>query len=124
VGVTTDIIKSNCNNIIGKCTRTSFTYEDNSINIMPWEITPFSNMIYSDYGFIEFTEIFLMKKYPADPTYYDPLLAPYGGEFAVNKENILRHNVTYYHRILTTLENIQPVEGHYVERLWDVIFDR
>ena len=118
------ISQSNCHNIIAKCTKTSFTYEDNSINIMPWELTPFSNMIYGNYGFIEFSEIFLMRKYPQDPSYYDPLLAPYEAEFAVDKEKILRHDALFYRRILSTLENIQPVEGHFVEKLWDVMFDK
>ena len=47
----------------------------------------------------------------------------YGGCFAVKKETILQHKVDFYKRLLDILsKNKNPIEGHYMERLWCYIF--
>ena len=47
----------------------------------------------------------------------------YGGCFAVKKENIRKYEVKFYEYLLQILErNKNPIEGHYMERLWCYIF--
>ena len=47
----------------------------------------------------------------------------YSGCFAVKKEVILQHNISFYKRLLDILSNHKnPIEGHYMERLWCYIF--
>ncbi len=47
----------------------------------------------------------------------------YGGCFAVKKETILQHKVNFYEALLDILSKSKnPIEGHYMERLWCYIF--
>tara|TARA_Y100000589_G_scaffold214927_1_gene202759 strand:+ start:214 stop:912 length:699 start_codon:yes stop_codon:yes gene_type:complete len=47
----------------------------------------------------------------------------YGGCFAVKKEIIHQHNLVFYEKLLDILsQNKNPIEGHYMERLWCYIF--
>ena len=47
----------------------------------------------------------------------------YSGCFAVKKETILQHEVSFYENLLDILEKHKnPIEGHYMERLWCYIF--
>ena len=49
----------------------------------------------------------------------------YGGCFAVKKEKIYRHNIEFYKYLLNILnKNKNPIEGHYLERLWCYIFTK
>ena len=54
-----------------------------------------------------------------------PLLVTtsYSGCFAVKKEIIQQHNLHFYQELLDILsQNKNPIEGHYMERLWCYIF--
>ena len=47
----------------------------------------------------------------------------YGGCFAVKKETILQHDISFYRKLLDILgKHKNPIEGHYMERLWCYIF--
>ena len=47
----------------------------------------------------------------------------YGGCFAVKKEIIHQHNLVFYEKLLDILsQHKNPIEGHYMERLWCYIF--
>ena len=49
----------------------------------------------------------------------------YGGCFAVKKEMILQHNIIFYKNLLNILSKSKnPIEGHYMERLWCYIFTK
>ena len=49
----------------------------------------------------------------------------YGGCFAVKKEIIKQHNLGFYQELLEILsQNENPIEGHYMERLWCYIFTK
>ena len=49
----------------------------------------------------------------------------YSGCFAVKKELILKQNIDFYKELLEILgNNKNPIEGHYMERLWCYIFTR
>ena len=54
-----------------------------------------------------------------------PLIVPtsYGGCFAVKKEIILKYQISFYEELLNILnKNKNPIEGHYMERLWCYMF--
>ena len=47
----------------------------------------------------------------------------YGGCFAVKKELIRNYNINFYSDLLNILsQNKNPIEGHYMERLWCYMF--
>ena len=49
----------------------------------------------------------------------------YGGCFAVKKEIIRQYDVSFYEKLLDTLsKNKNPIEGHYMERLWCYLFTK
>tara|TARA_Y100000991_G_C21871482_1_gene305315 strand:+ start:50 stop:757 length:708 start_codon:yes stop_codon:yes gene_type:complete len=65
---------------------------------------------------------FAKKILPAIPLF---VATSYGGCFAVKKEIILRHNIFFYEELLDLLsKNKNPIEGHYMERLWCYIFTK
>ena len=49
----------------------------------------------------------------------------YSGCFAVKSETIRQHNVAFYKKLLKILsKNKNPIEGHYLERLWCYMFTK
>ena len=49
----------------------------------------------------------------------------YGGCFAVKKSLILKYDLNFYKKLLEILsENKNPIEGHYMERLWCYMFTK
>ena len=47
----------------------------------------------------------------------------YGGCFAIKKELIQKYDVTFYENLLSLLNHHKnPIEGHYMERLWCYMF--
>ena len=72
----------------------------------------------SNVGFRHFAE----KLFPNIPLF---VATSYGGCFAVKKEMILQHNINFYKNLLNILSKSKnPIEGHYMERLWCYIFTR
>ena len=72
----------------------------------------------SDLGFRKFAKAI----FPEIPLF---VATSYGGCFAVKKELILQHNIIFYERLLDILSKSQnPIEGHYMERLWCYIFTK
>ena len=70
----------------------------------------------SDLGFRNFA----LRMFPEIPLF---VATSYGGCFAVTKEKILSHNISFYKRLLDILSKSQnPIEGHYMERLWCYMF--
>ena len=53
------------------------------------------------------------------------LATSYSGCFAVKKETIQINDLHFYQKLLDVLsQNKNPIEGHYMERLWCYIFTR
>ena len=49
----------------------------------------------------------------------------YGGCFALKKEVILQYDIEFYEHLLKILSlHINPIEGHYMERLWCYMFTK
>lgn len=70
----------------------------------------------SNLGFRRFAK----KLFPNIPLF---VATSYGGCFAVKRELIQQHNKDFYKYILTFLEDHKnPIEGHYMERLWCFMF--
>ena len=74
--------------------------------------------IFSNTSFAEYISDFGLKRNFFDIFIY----LTYGGNFAIDRNNVLLNSKGYYEKIIKTLENKSPVEGHYLERLWDRIF--
>ncbi len=72
----------------------------------------------SDQGFRKFAK----DIFPEIPLF---VATSYGGCFAVKKELILQHDIIFYERLLDILSKSKnPIEGHYMERLWCYIFTK
>tara|TARA_Y100000589_G_scaffold330619_1_gene380833 strand:- start:2829 stop:3518 length:690 start_codon:yes stop_codon:yes gene_type:complete len=72
----------------------------------------------SELGFRNFSK----KFFPKIPYF---VATSYSGCFAVKKENILKHDINFYKELLNILgKSKNPIEGHYLERLWCYMFTR
>ena len=72
----------------------------------------------SDLGFRNFS----LKIFPKIPLF---VATSYGGCFAVKKEKILQYDLSFYEELLNILKaSKNPIEGHYMERLWCYMFTK
>ena len=72
----------------------------------------------SEIGFRQFSK----NLFPEIPTF---VKTSYGGCFAVKKEIIKQHSLNFYTKLLKILcKHNNPIEGHYMERLWCYIFTK
>ena len=80
-----------------------------------WENNEISR---SSIGFRNFSK----KFFPNIPLFVS---TSYSGCFAVKKEIIQQHNLVFYQELLDILSQYKnPIEGHYMERLWCYIFTK
>ncbi len=80
-----------------------------------WENNKISR---SSIGFRNFSK----KLFPNIPLF---VATSYSGCFAVKKEIIQQHKLVFYEELLDILsQNENPIEGHYMERLWCYIFTK
>ena len=72
----------------------------------------------SDIGFRGFSKTL----FPKIPLF---VATSYGGCFAVKKESIKKYDINFYRNLLKTLSiHKNPIEGHYLERLWCYMFTK
>ena len=72
----------------------------------------------SNIGFRQFAE----QLFPSIPFIVS---TSYGGCFAVKKESIKKYDISFYRKLLEILNKTNnPVEGHYMERLWCYMFTK
>ncbi len=72
----------------------------------------------SEIGFRNFSK----KLFPEIPII---VATSYSGCFAVKRENIRKYNISFYEKLLEILsQNKNPIEGHYLERLWCYMFTK
>ena len=65
---------------------------------------------------------FAKKYFPEIPTF---VATSYGGCFGVSKELILLKDLKFYKNLLENLsKHTNPIEGHYMERLWCYLFTK
>lgn len=46
----------------------------------------------------------------------------WGAQFIIRKEDIYSRKRSFYQELQKSLVSIAPIEGHYMERLWDAVF--
>ena len=113
------IAQTSCQEIIAAgCFMFDSKEENNELKSLA--ATKWSNVIYKEYDFIKFKNEFITPNASSSNIFF--FYSNYGANFAVDKERILAHNINYYNKILASLDNIAPIEGHYMERLWDTVF--
>lgn len=111
------IAKTNCENIIAAhC----FILNEKRSNIHLSEFvnSKWHNTVMREYNFSGFKHQFIDIGKNNDVFFF----SNFGANFAVDIDKIYRNNIEYYQRILATLDNIAPVEGHYLEKLWNLMF--
>tara|TARA_B100000989_G_C19516628_1_gene461995 strand:+ start:1639 stop:2334 length:696 start_codon:yes stop_codon:yes gene_type:complete len=80
-----------------------------------WERNKISK---SKLGFREFSK----KLFPEIPIF---VATSYGGCFAITKETIKKYDLKFYQNLLNLLKKSKnPIEGHYMERLWCYMFTK
>ena len=80
-----------------------------------WENNEISK---SKIGFRAFSK----KLFPCIPLFVS---TSYGGCFAVKKESIKNYDINFYRKLLDSLNKSRdPIEGHYMERLWCYMFTK
>lgn len=111
------IASTNCKNIIAaKCH--AMNENISNIRLSNFKNTKWFDTFMREYDFIGFKHNFIEISKDKAKDYY----GSYGAIFAVDKDKILRNDLNYYQNILNTLNNIAPIEGHYIEKLWDRVF--
>ncbi len=116
-----DTLGSTCFNVIGKCTKTSISAQEEFFNRQNWrQKGKYLNFIQGKSNIRDFFDTFIHKKYSAETG----LTVTYGAQFAVDKEKILNNNMNYYQKMLPTFNYQYPMEDHYLERLWDILFQK
>lgn len=100
------------------CRETTLKKERDTLTSEDWKSTKWHNTRFSNGDIISFTREVLKYLKLVQPIYFT-----YGAQFAVDKKRILARDKGYYEAIMRTLDNVAPIEGHYLERLWDVVFD-
>lgn len=46
-----------------------------------------------------------------------------GAQFIVDKKSILKHDISFYEKTISYLNNINPSEAYVLERIWGIIFN-
>ncbi|CAO4846333.1 MAG: hypothetical protein CNLJKLNK_00396 [Holosporales bacterium] len=88
-----------------------------SLKNTPWKNTTFSQNYKNLADFLLYHDIIIedMSK---------KIIVSYGAQFMVAKERILSRPIEFYKKLLSTLSSSNaPIEGHYLERTWDLVFD-
>lgn len=111
--------ESSCNNIYAKCIETSIKAEDDFLtNKMNWDETSRYHKFTGNHTMPEFT-----SKFVANYSVDEPLHVTYGALFAVDKSKILHYPIEHYSDMLPVFNKVRPKEDHYLERLWDLMFE-
>ena len=111
------ISKTRCKNIIAaNCSIADSKIENKKLKDL--SSTKWSNTIFKQYDFMQFKKEFIDVGRTANDCFFRIAEA----NFAIDRDKILSRNIDYYQKILNSLDNISPVEGHYMERLWDETF--
>jgi hypothetical protein len=111
------IASTNCNNIIAaRC----FIMKEEVLRsrLDNFKNTKWHDTVMREYDFVGFKHKFVDIKKDNTPYFY----GTYGAIFAVDRDKVLRNSIDYYQNILNVLDNIAPIEGHYMEKLWDRVF--
>ncbi|CAO5677682.1 MAG: hypothetical protein NEHIOOID_00850 [Holosporales bacterium] len=82
----------------------------------PWKNTVFNPNFPTIDDFAAYCGISLLKN--------GQFAVSYGAQFIVSNQKLMSRSVGYYEKILGTVSNsTAPIEGHFFERIWDLVFD-
>lgn len=110
---------TNCKFIIAKgCTITN-TRKQTRV-LLDFANTKWQETIFKDYNFAEFKTKYIENGEETNGFFYTVL----GANFAVEACQIKARPKKYYQNLIKFLDNIAPIEGHYLEKLWNVIFSK
>ena len=112
------ITDSSCKNTIAKCMYDSLANQSDGLEQENWQDSKWKDIVLSNKTMLEFTKYYIGQQYFGDTEIY----FQWGGQFAVDKEKILCHEKKYFENLIATLNKQHPIEVHYIERLWDLIF--
>lgn len=111
-------LDSECKNIIATCVKTTIGENQDYLKTLDWENTNYPNFDSSNINMTGFAKTYV-GDYPIDA----PLYVNYGAQFAVDRAKIFCNSREYYQRIFSLFNTRYPIEDHYLERLWDLIFN-
>ncbi len=106
-----------CKNIIAKCTTMQPTLLIKSLDLQQQIENHYKNFTIS-YSLVEFVHSQIDPFYDVNTTLY----MVNGAQFAVIRENILKHPISFYQKLISCLNDPNPLEGYYYERIWDLVF--
>lgn len=104
-----------CKNIIAQCSKYKLGIESDIKASIQWNNTKWSDTILSDESMIAFAQNNFNSSLSEDSDIY----FQYGAQFAVEKENIICNNIEYHKSLYDYFLVKSPIEGHYIENLWD-----
>jgi len=94
----------------------SVNLSKNHLKNTKWKNTDFSKDYDDIVGFMRYHNIPML-----DPK--ETMLINWGAQFIVESETIKNKPVAFYEKILSSVSrSVAPIEGHYLERLWDLVF--
>lgn len=89
----------------------------NSLKNTPWKNTILSSNYQDIDGFLKYHDI-------STEDTSKKIIVSYGAQFLTSKDKILSRPIEFYKKLLDPLSSsVAPIEGHYLERTWDLVFD-
>jgi ankyrin repeat protein len=110
---------TSCSNVINKCTAVTLGHLSAELSNLDWKSTKWHDIVLSNETLLEFAQNHVNSQVTADTM----IKLQWGGQFAALKENILCHDIEYYQQLNATLAHKHPIEVHYLERMWDLVFN-
>lgn len=109
-----------CKNIVTKyltnqdCINYSLGYLNHELNNFNWAASTWPNTRLSDQTFLDFAK-------NINPNFSEKteISLVWGAQFAIKKENILCHSIDFHQSLYNYFDHNNPIEGHYMERLWN-----
>jgi hypothetical protein len=113
------IKQSNCKNIVAKGCFFTNTGKQRNI-LIDLKQTRWQDTVYKNLDFADFKDQYVDIDSFAEEYFFTNLEA----NFAVDKCRIIARPKKYYINLISLLDNNAPIEGHYLERLWDIVFSQ
>jgi hypothetical protein len=107
-----------CTNITARCAKDNLKNLNNYLQKVNWSKTKWKDTALDQGTMTEYLERHLHKD-----LHQKELNIIYNSQFAVKKGIIHNRNKKHYNNLLSTVATPEPIAGHYLERLWDVVFD-
>jgi|GEM_PF-1773135 len=112
-------LNSTCKEIVGKCLPTTLIKESQSLENTDFSHGRYSKVTLKNYNLIEFANKLIGQYQPEQN-----ISVCWGAQFAVDLEKIKYHDIIYYIVIFETMNSLLPIEDFFLERLWDLIFEK